>query len=205
MLITIEGADGSGKSTFIQNFAKVLSELEVPHTLTREPGGTEVGEAIRSIILSNNLTTSTDMVLMFASRFENIEQRILPALKRQEIVLSDRFIDSSYIYQVSLSNGSEELFKSLEKEALEMLPYEHMSIFIDVPVEVSLERCKSRNEGTDKFELLSTHTRKVNGLYKDRMNSVSHKVVTYDGTLSIDDQIAWIKAFLTTYSCFKRT
>ena len=100
--ISVEGGDGSGKSTQIRNIEAYLRERGKEVLLTREPGGTPVAEKIRALILdpaNRTLTGRAEMLLYAASRAQHVEERILPALEAGKVILSDRFIDSSIAYQ----------------------------------------------------------------------------------------------------------
>lgn len=100
--ISVEGGDGSGKSTQIRKIEAYLQEKGLDYILTREPGGTPVAEKIRELILdpaNKALTGRTEMLLYAASRAQHVEEKILPALEAGKVVLSDRFTDSSIAYQ----------------------------------------------------------------------------------------------------------
>ena len=100
--ISIEGPDGSGKSTQIENIKKYFEERKIDTVFTREPGGTAIGERIREIILDNNckeMSYMTEAMLYAASRAQHVEQIIRPALASGKVVICDRFVDSSIAYQ----------------------------------------------------------------------------------------------------------
>ena len=100
--ITFEGPDGSGKSTIIKMVAQHLSENNIEYVLTREPGGSKIAEEIRNVILdpkNTNLSASTEALLYAASRAQHFDEIIKPALDHDKIVLCDRFLDSSLVYQ----------------------------------------------------------------------------------------------------------
>ena len=99
--ISFEGIDGAGKSTHIDSFAKLLKE-RYPNrdvVITREPGGTQLGEQLRALLLDATMNLETEALLMFAARREHIAQVIEPALQAGKIVISDRFTDASFAYQ----------------------------------------------------------------------------------------------------------
>ena len=96
--ITIEGSDGSGKSTQLKKIISYLEEKQVDLVVTREPGGTDVAEAIRELILDPaypQMTAKTEMLLYAAARAQHVEEKVLPALQAGKVVLSDRYVDSS--------------------------------------------------------------------------------------------------------------
>lgn len=97
--ITLEGIDGAGKSTHIEYLAECIRKRGAAVTVTREPGGTELGEKLRELLLNRDMHADTELMLMFAARCEHLKRRILPALASGEWVLCDRFSDASYAYQ----------------------------------------------------------------------------------------------------------
>ncbi|HIP80949.1 MAG TPA: dTMP kinase, partial [Leucothrix mucor] len=102
LFITFEGVEGAGKTTNIEFIAEQIKKTGQDIVLTREPGGTKIGEAVREILLSKDLPEmhhDTELLLMFAARAEHVQRVILPALKEGKWVLCDRFTDASYAYQ----------------------------------------------------------------------------------------------------------
>lgn len=97
--ITLEGIDGAGKSTHIEYLAECIRKRGRAVTVTREPGGTELGEKLRELLLNRDMHADTELMLMFAARCEHLKRRILPALASGGWVLCDRFSDASYAYQ----------------------------------------------------------------------------------------------------------
>src|SRR5215469_8257012 len=100
--VSFEGIEGCGKTTQIALLSEYLKKRDIPHTITREPGGTAVGEGIRKILLHSetiHLTTASELLLFYASRSQNIQEKIIPALQRGEMVICDRFYDASMAYQ----------------------------------------------------------------------------------------------------------
>jgi dTMP kinase len=153
VLITFEGVEGGGKTTNIQLIAKLLKKAGKQTVLTREPGGTEVGEAIRDILLSTQLPTmhqDTELLLMFAARAEHLQQKILPALAEGKWVLCDRFTDASYAYQGGGRGIITERIAILEQWVQAEFRPQHTFLF-DLDAETGLGRVKRRGE-TDRFE-----------------------------------------------------
>lgn len=99
LLITLEGIDGSGKSSHIDFIAALFSGYGLPIVTTREPGGTNIGEALREVLLHDKMHIETELLLLFATRKESIENVIRPALEDNAIVISDRYTDSTFAYQ----------------------------------------------------------------------------------------------------------
>lgn len=148
--ITFEGIDGAGKSTHIAYVAGLLRARGIDVVVTREPGGTTLGEKLRELLLHEPMHLETEALLMFAARREHLAQVIEPALARSQWVISDRFSDASFAYQ----GGGRKL--SMEKLAvLENWVHPHLqpdlTLLFDVPLEVARARLDAARE-PDKFE-----------------------------------------------------
>lgn len=148
--ITLEGMDGAGKSTHISNIISLLKARDVEVISTREPGGTELGERLRDLLLHEAMHPETETLLMFAARREHIAKVIVPALARGAYVLSDRFTDATYAYQCGAKGVDASKVLELEHWVQGGLQPD-MTLLFDVPVEVSMQRLKSARE-PDKFE-----------------------------------------------------
>ena len=150
--IVVEGSEGVGKSTQIKTIKSFLEEHKIEYIVTREPGGTSFGESIRSIILDQNNDTDnlTDSLLFYASRYENYNKIILPALKNGKTVICDRFHYSTLVYQGIV--GDDELVKKIHNifDAIFSKSIDHI-IYLYTDPEESLKRI-SRRSVTDKFE-----------------------------------------------------
>jgi dTMP kinase len=148
--ITLEGVDGAGKSTHIPFIAELLKAKGREVVLTREPGGTPLGEKLRDLLLHHAMSPETETLLMFAARNEHLQQLILPALARGALVLSDRFTDASFAYQHAGRGVSADMVKTLERLVQGNLQPD-LTLLFDVPVEVSCQRLiGARNP--DRFE-----------------------------------------------------
>jgi dTMP kinase len=148
--ITFEGVDGAGKSTHIAWFAESLRLRGIKVLLTREPGGTPLGESLRAILLNQPMHPETETLLMFAARREHIEQVIKPALKQNIWVISDRFSDASFAYQGGGRGVALEKLEQLEKWVqAELKP--DLTLLFDIPVEVARQRLNN-NVMLDRFE-----------------------------------------------------
>lgn len=148
--ITFEGVDGAGKSTGLVWFANALRERGVDLLVTREPGGTPLGEKLRELVLHESMHAETEAMLMFASRREHVEQVIRPALQRGTWVISDRFSDASFAYQGGGRGVSVTKLEQLEQWTHGDLQPD-LTLLFDIPVEVARERL-SNNASLDKFE-----------------------------------------------------
>jgi dTMP kinase len=148
--ITLEGMDGAGKSTHIPNIITALNASGIEVVSTREPGGTPLGEALRALLLHDNMHPETETLLMFAARREHIANVIEPALARGAYVLSDRFTDATYAYQCGAKGVSSSKVKQLETWVQGDLQPD-LTLLFDVPVEISIQRLASART-PDKFE-----------------------------------------------------
>ena len=146
MFITFEGPDGCGKSTILEEVYKNLMNLDFPVIKTREPGGTRISEKLRNIILDEDnkeLTAVTESLLMAASRSQHVEELIIPAIKEKKIVLCDRFVISSLVYQGYARNlGIDKILKLNEFATLDTKP--DMILFFDVSEKNILDRRKKK-------------------------------------------------------------
>ncbi len=158
--ITLEGMDGAGKSTHIPDIVEQV-KMHIDQVIcTREPGGTAIGEEMRTLLLHREMHPETETLLMFAARREHIAEVIKPALAKGSFVISDRFTDATYAYQAGAKAVSVEKIAVLETWVQGQLQPDATLLF-DVPVEVSLKRLaaartpdKFEREGADFFEKL---------------------------------------------------
>ncbi|MCT4685706.1 dTMP kinase [Vallitalea sp.] len=154
LFISIEGADGSGKSTQIEKLKTYLEQHNYEFVFTREPGGTVISESIRDIILNKDFMEMSDMteaLLYAASRAQHVEQYIKPLLKEGKIVICDRFVDSSVVYQGharGLGIGNVEQINKYATGGLEP----DITILLDIDAEEGLKRKKNQRE-LDRLEL----------------------------------------------------
>jgi len=153
LFITFEGVEGAGKTTNIEYIAEKLKQAGHEIILTREPGGTTTGEAIREILISKDLPEMhhiTELLLMFAARAEHLKRKIIPALEQGKWVLCDRFTDASYAYQGAGRGIGLEKIALLENFVQDDLRPDYTFLF-DLEADIGLSRAQSRGE-TDRFE-----------------------------------------------------
>jgi dTMP kinase len=156
-LITFEGGEGAGKSTQIRRLADRLAARGVEVFVTREPGGSPLAEQLREFLLSGRaapLGPLGEAALFTAARIDHIDRRILPDLQRGAFVLCDRFIDSTRAYQGAMGKADPRMIELLERVALGALQPD-LTIVLDLPAEVGLERAARRRggaAGADRFE-----------------------------------------------------
>ena len=155
--ISFEGIDGAGKSTHIESFKKLMQERYPDRevVMTREPGGTALGEQLRALLLDAPMNLETEAMLMFAARREHIAQVIEPALQAGKIVISDRFTDASFAYQGGGRGLSLDKLNTLERwvqgRADGSLLQPNLTILFDLPGEIAEAR-RSKVRAPDKFE-----------------------------------------------------
>jgi dTMP kinase len=155
--ITFEGIDGAGKSTHVDAFRNLMQERypDKEVVMTREPGGTTLGEQLRNLLLDAPMNLETEALLMFAARREHLAQVILPALTAGKIVISDRFTDASFAYQGGGRGLSLEKLNVLERwvqgQPDGSLLQPNLTILFDLPGEVAEAR-RSKVRAPDKFE-----------------------------------------------------
>ncbi len=191
IFITFEGGEGSGKSTQIQRLKKnilgFISDVEI--VISREPGGTEVAEQIREILVNgaaDKLSVRTETLLMIAARAEHIERVILPAIKRGAIVLCDRFKDSSIVYQGIANNIPNGEIDKIHAFALKTCEPD-LTILIDVPAEIGIKRALDRNENNQRFERKGElFHKKIRDGYLKIASSQPDRIKIIDGSQTIE-------------------
>ena len=149
--ITFEGPEGSGKTLQIKLLAGELDRRGIAYTTTREPGGTEFGKEVREILLKNGGATRqpiSELMLYLADRYQHIHEIVLPALKKNEIVLSDRYHDATLAYQ-GYARGVDMDLIGLFFDRLGLLVPDQTIVF-DIDVEIALARARSRNLTSDQ-------------------------------------------------------
>ncbi|GAB4357597.1 MAG: dTMP kinase [Gammaproteobacteria bacterium] len=151
--ITVEGGEGAGKTTNLKVIETCLREAGIEVVMTREPGGTYLGEEIRNLLLEKReeaMSPAAELLLIFAARAEHLAKVIRPALNRGQWVVCDRFTDATYAYQGGGREMGFELIAELEQSVQGELRPDATLVF-DVPVSVGLERAGRRSEA-DRFE-----------------------------------------------------
>lgn len=178
--ITFEGVDGAGKSTHLDWFAETLRQRGADVVVTREPGGTPIGEQLREMLLNQDMSIGTEAMLMFAARLEHIEQVIKPSLHAGKWVVSDRFSDASFAYQGGGRGMDWDRLKQLERWVHSDLQPD-LTLFFDVPVEVARQRL-SNNVTLDRFEQeQSDFFERVRAGYHRRVKENPQRYAVIDG------------------------
>jgi dTMP kinase len=186
-LISFEGSEGSGKSTQIAHLAERLQKADYDVISTREPGGTEIGEQIRNIIVHNSkgdeMCAETELLLFAAARAQLVRETIAPALLRGAYVLSDRYLDSSTVYQGIGRNLAMGPVNQINRFAVgNVMP--DLTIVIDVPTDVSLARIRQRaSDLPDRMERENIEFyEKVRAGYLVLAKGMPERFVVIDGT-----------------------
>ncbi|MHB8984219.1 MAG: dTMP kinase [Carboxydocellales bacterium] len=157
LLITLEGPDGAGKTSQIHNLANYFKEQDYPVVTTREPGGTFLGSAIRKLLLNpehGQMTEKAEVLLYAADRAQHVQEIILPALARGEVVICDRYIDSTLAYQGYGRKLDIDFLESVNSIATGgLIP--DLTLILDVPAQVGLARIitgREQGAGIDRIE-----------------------------------------------------
>ena len=183
--ITFEGVDGAGKSTHLEWFADALRQRGHDVVVTREPGGTPLGERLREILLTQTMCIGTEALLMFAARMEHIEQVIKPALSAGKWVISDRFSDASFAYQGGGRGLDWDKLSQLEQWVHGDLQPD-LTLFFDVPVEVARQRL-ANNSSLDRFEQeQSDFFERVRAGYHRRVRENPQRYAVIDAEQTLD-------------------
>lgn len=187
-LITFEGPDGAGKSSHIATLQKILEEYRYEVVLSREPGGTPVGEKIRGIILNEEMHPSCELLLFAASRAQHLHTKILPALEAGKVVICDRFADSSYAYQGKARGFMDDVIK-LEQHVLQGFEPDY-TLFFDVTLAESQRRLAFRAGEAGEANRLDNEIAEFKRLvyegYQERFHANPHRMVFIDAMQSIE-------------------
>jgi dTMP kinase len=189
LFITFEGTEGAGKSTLIRAVAAQLARAGGKRrkvVVTREPGGSPTAERIRSVILEEKMDPWAELFLYEAARAEHLAQVILPALKKNAIVLCDRFTDSSLAYQAHARGLPWDQVKSMNRVATQGLE-PHLTVLLDIDPAAGLKRAKEKN----RFELegVKFQTKVRQGFLKARREKPS-RWLTLDARSGTPDELA---------------
>lgn len=198
--ITVEGTEGVGKSTNMAFIESWLKNTGIDLIVTREPGGTELGETLRNVLLDakqQSMCDDTELLLMFAARAQHLNELIKPALAKGQWVLCDRFTDATYAYQGGGRGIDMSRIAQLEQWVQGDLRPD-MTLILDLPVEVGLERAGKRS-APDRFEL-EKHTffQKVRDTYLSRATREPERYHVIDASPGIEAVQQSIQAVLET-------
>ena len=190
IFITIEGPDGSGKTTALQQVVpRLQQEMNRKVVATREPGGSPIAEKIRSLILDpshTDMDSRTEALLYAASRRQHLIEKVLPVLESGDVIFCDRFVDSSIAYQGYARGIGEEGIREINEFATEGIEPD-VTLYIDVPAEVGIQRIHANLDEREYNRLdqekLDFHE-KVRAGYQHLAQANPERIVVVDGTMS---------------------
>ena len=193
IFITIEGPDGSGKTTALQQVVpRLQQEMNRKVVATREPGGSPIAEKIRSLILDpshTDMDSRTEALLYAASRRQHLIEQVLPVLESGDVIFCDRFVDSSIAYQGYARGIGEEGIREINQFATEGLEPD-VTLYIDVPAEVGIQRIHANLDEREYNRLdqekLDFHE-KVRAGYQQLAKANPERIVVVDGTMSREE------------------
>lgn len=199
--ITMEGVEGVGKTTNMEFIAEYLQASGKPLIVTREPGGTHLGEEIRALLLGHRdegMDSSTELLLMFAARAEHLQQVIIPAIEKGDWVLCDRFTDATYAYQGGGRGIDLQRIEVIENWVQGDLRPD-LIILLDLPVDIGLQRAGDRSE-PDRFE--TEHRdffEKVRNVYMNMADAHPQRYRVIDASKSLEEVQRQIRQVLDDY------
>ncbi|MDN6731562.1 MAG: dTMP kinase [Atopostipes suicloacalis] len=203
LFITVEGPDGSGKTSLVKELSRELEKIiKVPLIITREPGGSNIAEKIREVIIDPNhpeMDDRTEALLFAASRRQHIIEKIKPALNAGKVVLCDRFVDSSIAYQGAGREIGVSEVASINQFATEDLTPD-LTLYLDVDAQVGLNRIGSKHSNREKdrleLETITFHNR-VRSAYLKLLNENSERIYLIDASQEmeavLEDSLARVK------------
>lgn len=198
LFITVEGAEGVGKSTNIAFIRDALQSKGLDVIVTREPGGTEMAEEIREVLLKNrdeSVAESAELLLMFAARAQHIESLIKPALLQGKWVISDRFTDATYAYQGG-GRGVDANKIGILENFVQGGFRPDKTILLDAPVEIGMARAHKRGE-LDRFENQKlAFFEKVRRVYLERLEAEPNRFELIDASKSLDEVQVQLKGVI---------
>ena len=192
ILITLEGPEGAGKTTILQQILPILTQVGVAILTTREPGGIRIAENIREIILAPDtaIDGKTELLLFAAARRQHLNEKVRPALAEGEIVIIDRFIDSSVAYQGyarGIDVADVEMINNFATDGL--LP--DLTLYFDVDTEIGLSRVMSGNREVNRLDLEAEEMhQKVRAGYQAIAKANPERIVTIDASQTIDQVVS---------------
>lgn len=188
VFLTFEGIDGSGKSSQAKLLAEALRERGLSVILTREPGGSPGAEEIRKLLVEgdpNRWSPETEILLFYAARRDHTERTIIPALERGDIVISDRFADSTRVYQGAVRSDLRETVDAIHERMIGFEP--DRTFIIDMDPDAALARGLARKSGEDRFEDFGLDFQhRLREGFKDLSKSEPDRCVLIDGNRPIE-------------------
>ena len=192
IFITIEGPDGSGKTSVTNEVMKKLQNLQVDIIRTREPGGIDIAEQIREIILTpknTKMDAKTEALLYAASRRQHLVEKVIPALKAGQVILCERFVDSSLAYQGAGRQIGIDAVYTMNLFAIDdVMP--DLTIFLDIDPEVGIKRINQNRKNKDRLDMekIEFHERVYEG-YQTVKKMFKDRIVIVDGNKPLDEVV----------------
>ena len=196
--ITLEGIEGSGKSTNLEVIKAVLDKSKIDYVVTREPGGGPLGPQLRELLLDKDqsISPTVEMLLMMADRKDHVDNLIKPNLEKNIWVISDRYLDSTIAYQGGGRQLDIKLIDSLSAEL--KLPTPDLTLLFDLPVDVALQRAEKRSE-LDRFERepKDFHSR-IRDSYLE-LAAHNYRIKTVNSSEDIESVTMQVEKYLTDF------
>ncbi len=200
--ITIEGQDGAGKTTNLDFICRQLASKGIDYVVTREPGGTPLGESIRDILLSRNelsINPTSELLLMFAARAQHLETVIEPALQAGKWIVCDRFTDASHAYQGGGHGVEHSTIEAISK-IVQKNREPDLTILLDLDIETGESRVSTRNEEKDRYEQQKSDFKsRVRETYLRLAKENPHRIQLVDASKSIVEVSAQIEKVLNVF------
>lgn len=205
MFISFEGTEGVGKTTLIRKLHDYFQQQLQQVVLTREPGGTPLAEQIRTVLLTVNheeqMSHDTELLLMYAARAQHVQQVIQPALAKGQIVLCDRFSDSSFAYQCAGRGLSREKLQLLNQNFVSKMP--DLTFWLDAPTDLGMQRARERG-ALDRFEQeKAAFFEKVRSGFAELYQQEPQRIKRLDATQAPDqvflDALSYIQQWQTEH------
>jgi dTMP kinase len=207
MFVTFEGGEGAGKTTLIDKIYELLLTRGVRVVKTRAPGGTKVGEAIRAILLKKKgeieIAARAELLLFLADRAQHVEEVILPAIRQGQLVLCDRFNDSTIAYQGARGFEEKMLRTFCNFASGDLQP--DLTLYLDLDPKLGLQRVQKAGNGKDRIEAedLSFHT-KIREIYHALAKREPKRLHILDASISPDDVFRRAMQLIDAVLCAKR-
>ena len=196
-LISIEGGEGAGKTTVLNAIQKYLEAQDAVVVCTREPGGTQIGEQVRAILLdpNNQIASNAELLLMFASRAQLVEEFVKPELTKGHYVVSDRFTDASFAYQGGGRGIDAENIAELECRFVGIKP--DLTLLLDLAVNQGLARAQSRGLAFDRIELeKNDFFQRVRETYLNRAVAEPNRIKIVDASKTAEQVVMEVESIL---------
>ena len=201
LFITLEGSEGVGKTSNLEYIKSLLNDAGIDYIVTREPGGTPMGETLRNMLLGDEfkgMSDDTELMLMFAARAEHVAQVIKPAIEQGQWVLCDRFTDATYAYQGGGRQLDMSRIEGLENWVLGDLRPD-LTLLLDAPIEIGRERAGKRSV-PDRFEQeRDEFFNRVRNTYLDRAKAEPDRIKVIDASGDLDSVQSQVKSIFSSY------